>query len=98
MASLNYTPQFWEHMVRITDFLSTVADRGQALHTYDLIVSGIQILVHHPEIGRKSMQSDFRELVISHGNTGYIALYQYQQLTEIVTIVAIRHQRESGYH
>ena len=85
-------------MARITDLLATVADRTQALHTYDLIIHGIQILIHHPEIGRKSSQSDFRELIISHGNTGYIALYRYQQLTEIVTVVAIRHQRESGYH
>lgn len=85
-------------MERITDFLSAAADKKQAMHTYNLIISGIHTLVNHPEIGRKSTQSDFRELVISHGNTGYIALYQYQQLTEIVTVVAIRHQRESGFH
>jgi addiction module RelE/StbE family toxin len=98
VATINYTPKFWESMERITEFLSAAADKKQAMQTYDLIISGIHTLVNHPEIGRKSTQSDFRELVISHGNTGYIALYQYQQLTEIVTVVAIRHQRESGFH
>jgi len=98
VASINYTQKFWDDMERITEFLSAAADQAQAIHAYELIISGIQTLLNHPEIGRKSTQYDFRELVISHGNTGYIALYQYQELTEIATVVAIRHQRESGFH
>jgi plasmid stabilization system protein ParE len=99
MIALNYTPGFWQDMARITDFLiSSATDATQALNAYDIITHGIQTLIKHPEIGRASTSSRFRELVISHGNTGYIALYSYNQFTGIVTLIAIRHQRESGFH
>ncbi|HSS05719.1 MAG TPA: type II toxin-antitoxin system RelE/ParE family toxin, partial [Rhodanobacteraceae bacterium] len=38
-----------------------------------------------------------RELVISRGHSGYIALYSYEQLEDTVLVLAIRHQREAGY-
>ncbi len=98
MAIVNYTPKFWEGMARLTEFLGSATTVEQALVAYDMIIQAIQTLVNHPEIGRISMRSDFRELIISYGNTGYIALYQYNQLTDIVTMVAIRHQREVEYH
>lgn len=37
-----------------------------------------------------------RELVISRGSTGYIALYLYHEIRDVVTVLAIRHQREVG--
>lgn len=37
-----------------------------------------------------------RELVISRGSTGYIALYRYHEIRDVVTVLAIRHQREVG--
>lgn len=98
MASINYTPNFWEGMARLTEFLGSLSGPEQALIAYDIIIQALQALVNHPRIGRVSSQSDFRELVISYGNTGYIALYQYNQLTDMVTLVAIRHQREVDYH
>jgi hypothetical protein len=36
-------------------------------------------------------------LVISHGKTGNIALYEYSPIEKLVRVVAIRHQREVGY-
>ncbi len=52
-----------------------------------------------PYICRKaSTDSPFlRELIIPFGATGYIALFEIED-AESVTILAIRHQRESGYH
>jgi hypothetical protein len=38
-----------------------------------------------------------RELVISHGESGYIALYEHAPAEDLVRVVAIRHQREAGY-
>ena len=38
-----------------------------------------------------------RELVISHGATGYIALYRHDARHDVVRILRIRHQREAGY-
>jgi plasmid stabilization system protein ParE len=38
-----------------------------------------------------------RELVISRGRTGYVALYSFEEDRDAVLILAIRHQREAGY-
>jgi plasmid stabilization system protein ParE len=62
------------------------------------IRSAVLLLEEHPEIGRPAGSgAELRELVISHGKTGYIALYEYSAAARIVRVVAIRHQREAGY-
>ena len=38
-----------------------------------------------------------RELVISYGRSGFVALYDYLAPIDTVVILAVRHQRESGY-
>lgn len=58
--------------------------------------SGITHLASHPLIGRR-IEGDLRELVISYGATGYIALYRFIVQRDEVRILALRHQREIGY-
>ena len=41
------------------------------------------------------MDTEFRELPIDFGDTGYIARYHYAGNT--VTVLAVRHQKEAGY-
>lgn len=73
-------------------------DPATALGHIDKVRSAVLILDAHPEIGRPlGRGSTLRELVISHGKTGYIALYEYSPVEKLVRIVAIRHQREAGY-
>jgi plasmid stabilization system protein ParE len=56
------------------------------------------ILNDHPGIGRRvSADSSLRELVISRGATGYIAIYEYFSLDNNVVIHAVRHRRETGH-
>jgi len=51
-----------------------------------------------PKSGRPiGSGSTLRELVISQGKTGYIALYEYSPVEKLVRVVAVRHQREVGY-
>jgi hypothetical protein len=38
-----------------------------------------------------------RELVISHGASGYLALYRHDAAPGVVRILRLRHQREAGY-
>ncbi len=38
-----------------------------------------------------------RELVISRGRTGYVALYRWFEASDSVLVLAIKHQREAGY-
>jgi plasmid stabilization system protein ParE len=62
------------------------------------IRSAVLMLDTHPWLGRLTARgSTLRELVISRGHTGYIALYEYSPIESMVRIVAIRHQREAGY-
>jgi plasmid stabilization system protein ParE len=51
-----------------------------------------------PNIGRPfSELPELRELVIDFGNSGYIALYRYDPTTDVITVLAFRHQKEAGY-
>jgi plasmid stabilization system protein ParE len=81
---------------RLTDFLLASAPEA-ALETVDIVFDGLSILASHPLVGRP-MQGGLRELVISRGRTGYLALYRYDIHADLVLVLAVRHQRESGYH
>lgn len=60
------------------------------------ILESLQILRHSPLIGRK-VRDGKRELVIGQRSRGYVALYRYVAEIDVVFILAIRNQRESGY-
>lgn len=62
----------------------------------DAIRGAIEMLAHHPLIGR-IVEGDLRELVISFGRSGYLALYRFVPARREVRILAIRHQRELDY-
>ena len=82
---------------RIFDF-TFARDGAEALAHIARIRTAIMILDEHPEIGRVVQPgSALRELVISHGRSGYVALYEYSHAESMVRIAAIRHQREAGY-
>ncbi len=82
---------------RIWEF-NFVRDPTTALTHIDEIQSGLEILESHPEIGRRvGPGSTLRELIISHGHTGYVALYEYSPQGHPIRVVAVRHQREAGY-
>jgi len=95
MPSLAYDRRALEDLDRLSDFL--VAESPDAAETtLQLIRGAIAILESHPLIGR-AIEGDLRELVISQGNTGYIALYHYRNVADHVQIRAVRHQREAGF-
>lgn len=81
---------------RLTDFLLQNAPEA-AEATVGLIVGGLEIPAHHPLVGRP-LNNGLRELVISRGRTGYLALYGYDAQADVALVLAVRHQRESGYH
>jgi len=82
-------------MNRLTDFLLDASPQA-ALDVGDLLMQGLAILKNHPLVGRK-VEEGYRELVISHGRNGYLALYRYIVATDTALVLAIRHQREQGY-
>ena len=95
MAALEYAPRALADLERLVDFLLETLP-GEAAETYDLIESALAILEFHPLIGRP-VEAGLRELVISRGRSGYLALYRYDEVRDRVLVLSIRHQREAGY-
>jgi len=61
-----------------------------------LVIEAVSFLERHPYVGRPAEQG-LRELVVSRGRTGYVALYRFLEAEEVVLILAVRHQRELGW-
>lgn len=95
MAKLSYSGQALADIERLTDFLAE-NDPVAAADTVGLIEEAVAVLRRHPLIGRP-VEHELRELVISRGRTGYVALYSFEEKQEAVLIHVIRHQREAGY-
>lgn len=95
MAKLIYTRKALADIEALTDFLAE-SDPSAADQTASLVIEAISILAGHPLIGRP-VENGLRELVISRGRTGYVALYRFRESDDIVVLLSIRHQREAGY-
>ncbi|MFT4195450.1 type II toxin-antitoxin system RelE/ParE family toxin [Ottowia sp.] len=101
-----YTPRFTEEaeedlrrlyaylLERAPDGTTDVAERA-----LEAIEHGFAVLGRTPYTCRKATPDNpyLRELLIPFGATGYIALFEIEP-GEIVTVLAVRHQRESDYH
>jgi len=95
LARLAYADQALNDLERLADFL-LASDAQAALETLDLIEEAVGVLKRHPLMGRP-VENEMRELVISRGRTGYVALYSFEVMHDAVLVLSIRHQREAGY-
>ncbi|MDP2369450.1 type II toxin-antitoxin system RelE/ParE family toxin [Rhodoferax sp.] len=95
MIELVYSEAALTDLERLGDFL-IASDSAAASLTIGVIFEALDILTHSPEIGRK-VRAGNRELVISRGKTGYLALYRFLPTRQRVLVLALRHQREAGY-
>lgn len=95
MAQVVYSALALEHIERAFEFLRDQSpDAAQDAVT--AIQSAVDNLAAHPLIGRR-IEGEVRELVISYGRTGYVALYRFVVSQDEVRVLAIRHQRELGF-
>lgn len=95
MTTLRFAPRAFEDLDRLTDFLA-MSTPDLAVETAPLIIGALRSLEHHPLIGRP-VEHGLRELLISRGRTGYIALYRYDPIADRVLVLRVRHQREEGF-
>jgi len=95
VAKVVYSAEALADLERLIEFLlqSSPESAGAALSQ---IRSAVAILQAHPSIGRR-VDAHRRELVISHGASGYLALYRHDVRTDLVRVLRLRHQREAGY-
>jgi plasmid stabilization system protein ParE/predicted transcriptional regulator len=92
MARLVFAPCALSDLGRVADFLLRQS-AVDAAATAPLISSALQIPKQHPTIGRGA-EAGLRELLISRGHSGSVALYRYDTASDTVVVLAIRHQRE----
>lgn len=95
MAKVIYSAEALADLERIVEFLleSSPAAAAAALSQ---IRSAVTILEAHPRVGRR-IDAHRRELVITYGAAGYLALYRHDVAPDVVRVLRIRHQREAGY-
>ncbi len=98
---IRLTEEAQTDLLRLYDFLieqdpDTTRVAESAL---DSITQAFQFLRNFPYGCRKVMPHNpyLRELIIPFGSTGYVALFEIEP-DDLVTILAVRHQRESDYH
>lgn len=95
MSRIILAPELRADFDRIFDFLFERAPEYAALRI-EAIIEAIDILASSPLIGRPVAFGQ-RELIISTGASGYLALYRYDPMQDTVFVLAVRSQRERDY-
>jgi plasmid stabilization system protein ParE len=95
VATVVYSGRALPHLERAFELLAS-DNPGAAIAAAWAIRSAVENLAAHPLLGRR-VHGDVRELVISFGQTGYIAPYRFVVPQDEVRVLAIRHQREIGF-
>ena len=95
MSRIVLAPALRADFDRIFDFLFERAPEYAAVRI-EAIVEALDILETSPLIGRPVAFGQ-RELIISTGASGYLALYRYDPAQDTVFVLALRSQRERNY-
>lgn len=96
MPQVIYAPGAIRDLQRLREFLrpkNPVAAKRAA----STILQALQVLGLQPQMGRvvEGMPEPYREWIIDFGDSGYVARYRFDG--DVVTILAVRHQKEVGY-
>ncbi|MGB7511809.1 MAG: type II toxin-antitoxin system RelE/ParE family toxin [Pelodictyon phaeoclathratiforme] len=96
--TVRFTPEAKEDLTELYAFLLE-KDLKAAEEALDALSKGFDFLRTFPFSCRKALPENplLRELLVSFGNSGYVALFEIEDQTT-VTILAVRHQREDDYY
>lgn len=95
MARIIYSARALDDLARMFQFLAE-HDPAVATASASAIRSAVEMLAQHPYAGRR-VEREVRELVISFGRTGYVALYRFVPAKDEIRILTLRHQRELDF-
>ena len=95
MSRIVVSPGVREDFDRIFDHLFEHAPESAAARI-QAIVDAIDVLQSSPLIGRPVAFGQ-RELIISTGASGYLALYRFDPRQDTAYVLAVRSQRERDY-
>lgn len=96
MPQLIWSPYALQDVQRLYRFLAE-KDIGAARSAAKTIRQAVKILALQPQLGRpaEDMPPEYRDWIISYGNSGYVARYCFDGKTAV--ILAVRHQKEAGF-
>ncbi len=95
MPRVIYSQRASQDLIRLYQFLGE-KNPAAALRAITTIRDSINALQHMPKMGRP-IEHGLREWIIDFSSSGYVALYDLNEITDELVIVAIKHQREDGY-
>jgi plasmid stabilization system protein ParE len=73
-------------------------DAGAAVRALEAIEVALLTVENFPEMYRyANEESELRELVFEFGSSGYIALYFWDEILDVVIVLAVKHQLENVY-
>lgn len=95
MPQVIFTPAALRDLQRLRAFLQPKNPEA-AKRAAEAIRQGMKALGTHPRLGRlvDDLPERYREWLIEFGDAGYVARYRIDG--EAVTVLAVRHQRETG--
>ena len=96
---VRFTPEAEQDLLELYSFLAAL-DASAAGKALAQVTGALGLLESFPYSCRKAESAKpdpfLREMIISFGSSGYVALFRIE--SEFVTVLAIRHQRESDFH
>ena len=95
LAQLIYSNEAFADFERIIEFPRD-ASPASVEEVVASIQSAILILADHSLIGCKR-DAFRRELIISYGHSGYVAMYRHDAAYDVVRILRVKHQRAAGF-
>jgi plasmid stabilization system protein ParE len=95
---VRYTRAARDDLLRLYGLLLE-QDMDAAQRAMDVIDKSLELLQSFPFTCRKADPDNpfLRELLVSFGASGYVALYEIED-DRVVTILAVRHQREDDFY
>ncbi len=95
MPRVIYSQRASQDLIRLYQFLAE-KNPAAALRAITTIRDSIGALQSMPKMGRP-IEHGLREWIIDFSSSGYVALYDLNEITDELVVVAIKHQREDGY-
>lgn len=102
MPQVKFAPAALRDLEQLREFLRP-KNPAAARRAAAVITKAVKVLGQHPQIGRPVEETDvdypeghtYRELPIGFGDSGYVVLYRHDG--ELVTVLALRHQKEVAF-
>ncbi len=94
MSQIIYTPEFINDFERVYNFLAE-KNPIAAQNLAGILEEKLELLATIPKAF--VFFGEFRLYLLEFGSSGYAILYDYNEELDTITVLRIRHQKESGF-